>query len=114
MSVLAKIIAVIILIVGLLVMLSGVAAGIGGLFRFGAINNFNLYPNLPGFNMPMMRYGLGLVLSVYLIIQGLLMFGFGLVIFLVADIARVTFETYRTAALSPHPASRPVQENPGL
>ncbi len=89
MSVLAKITAVILILVGLLVMLTGVVAGLTGFFRVGMM--------APGINNPFMPsipqgvgVGLSLLVGAAIFGQGLMLAAVGEALYLIANIARNT------------------------
>ena len=89
MGILAKITAVILIIVGLLTMLSGVVAGVSGLFRGGMMT--------PGFNNPFMPAlpqgfftGISLLVGAAIFGQGLMLAAVGEALFLIANIAHNT------------------------
>ncbi|MCL4558997.1 MAG: hypothetical protein M1281_00065 [Chloroflexi bacterium] len=89
MSVLAKVTGVIILIIGFLVILAGIVVALVGAATIGV---GPVSPYLPQTVTP---FSVSLILGGAIFIQGLMLFGFGAVVYLVGSIAHNTAGSWK-------------------
>lgn len=89
MSILAKITAIILILIGILVMIAGVITAINGLM------NISNVPGVRPFMGPMMNTGLILLAATAIFLQGLTVTAVGEVLYLLAQIAENTYASRR-------------------
>lgn len=89
MAILAKITAVILILIGILVMAAGVITGINGLL------NLSDFTGMGPFMGQMMGTGLTLAVAAAIFLQGLVVTAIGEVLYLLAQIADNTFASRR-------------------
>jgi hypothetical protein len=89
MGVLAKITAIILIVIGLLVMLTGVLAGLTGLFRMGNLPS-GISPYMPMMQSAGLGFGISLLVGGVIFGQGLMLAAVGEALYLISNIARNT------------------------